>query len=94
MQYLATRSSDYKLIDNMEDKSTKRLICPHCSSCLSKKAYATHKRLYYDQASNEWIKKQKLTTDETAFKLKETEESMEACDFEVSDPLYYPGDNA
>lgn len=55
-------------------------FCPHCTSLLSRKAYATHKRLYYDGQTDQWVKKQKLA-DEAV--LRESEKAMEAYDFEA-----------
>lgn len=36
------------------------VVCPHCGHLLSKKTYLSHKRLYYDEEGDAWIKKQKL----------------------------------
>ena len=38
-------------------------VCPHCSSYLSKKAYRAHRRLYYDPATDQWLKKREVETD-------------------------------
>ena len=58
--------------------------CPHCKSCLSRKAFDTHKRLYYDAASNQWIKKRCLTTEEHQKELNLTEQAIEECDYDFS----------
>ena len=55
-------------------------LCPHCECSVSKKAYATHKRLYYNNDTNKWIKKRRLIPDEHLSLLTETELGMEECD--------------
>ena len=37
--------------------ATSRFWCDHCSQWLSVKAFKDHKRLYYDQQTDQWIKK-------------------------------------
>ena len=56
-------------------------LCPHCECSVSKKAYATHKRLYYNNDTNKWIKKRRLIPDEHLSLLTETELGMEECDY-------------
>ena len=51
-----------------------------CECSVSKKAYATHKRLYYNNDTNKWIKKRRLIPDEHLSLLTETELGMEECD--------------
>ena len=34
-----------------------RVFCPHCDCMLHKKTFNTHKRLYYDEACDIWMKK-------------------------------------
>lgn len=41
----------------MAEYSEKSKFCAHCSSTLSLKTWRTHKRLFYDDASETWIKK-------------------------------------
>ena len=36
-----------------------RLFCPHCSSYLTKKAFLSHERLYFDLSSQQWLKRSK-----------------------------------
>ena len=56
-------------------------LCPHCECSVSKKAYATYKRLYYNNDTNKWIKKRRLIPDEHLSLLTETELGMEECDY-------------
>ena len=39
--------------------SSRTVFCPHCSQELSSKTFKAHKRLYFDQDTNEWHKKRK-----------------------------------
>ncbi len=38
-------------------------FCPHCGDVLTKKVYKTHRRLYYDDDTQQWIKKRRPDTD-------------------------------
>ncbi len=38
-------------------------FCPHCGDVLTKKVYKTHRRLYYDDDTQQWIKKRHQDTD-------------------------------
>ena len=58
------------------------IFCPHCFTYLSLKAYDTHKRLFYDGDTNQWIKKTCLTTEEHRQELASTEQAVEECDFD------------
>ena len=49
---------------------------------LSRKAYDTHKRLFYDGDTNQWIKKTCLTTEENRQELASTEQAIEECVFD------------
>lgn len=60
-------------------------ICPHCNFSLSKKAYETHKRLYYNTESDQWIKKHCLIPDEQIDSLVTTELALEECEFDLDD---------
>ena len=44
-------------------------MCPHCGHSVSTKTYLAHKRVYYDDDSDQWIKVRKL----------------DSCDFLVED---------
>lgn len=58
-------------------------ICPHCDTCMSRKSYDAHKRLYYDVETGEWLKKRRLITDDQCAELVSTEQAMEECDFDL-----------
>ena len=49
-------------------------LCPHCCTSLSQKSYDTHKRLFYDSATNQWIK------EDHQRELTSTEQAIEECD--------------
>ena len=34
-----------------------RVLCGHCKQWLKAKAFRTHRRLYYDEDSEQWLKK-------------------------------------
>ena len=59
-----------------------QIFCPHCANTLSKKAYETHKRLFYDDVRDQWIKKARLTTQDHQNELALTECAVEECDYE------------
>ena len=40
-----------------------RILCPHCSSELSKKTLMQHKRLYYDASTETWIKRRNVAAE-------------------------------
>ena len=40
------------------------VFCPHCGTCVANKTYRMHKRLYYDDQGDQWVKKKAMTTDE------------------------------
>ena len=60
------------------------IFCSHCSSWLSRKSYVTHKRLYHNKETNQWIKKCRLTTEYHHRELAITEEAVEECDYGFS----------
>lgn len=62
-------------------------VCPHCDTCMSRKSYDAHKRLYYDEETGEWIKKRRLITDDQRAELVLTEQAMEECDFDLDTAL-------
>ena len=37
-------------------------LCPHCGHNLNKKSFKEHKRLYFSQATKEWVKSHSLQT--------------------------------
>lgn len=55
-------------------------ICPHCDCKLSRKTYNTHKRLYYNKESDQWIKKRCLIPNEHRDTLVSTEVALEEFD--------------
>ena len=54
--------------------------CLHCDCELSKKTYETHKRLYYDNESDQWIKKRCLIPSDYKKALATTEVALEEFD--------------
>ena len=54
-------------------------LCPHCCTSLSQKSYDTHKRLFYDSATNQWIK------EDHQRELTSTEQAIEECDTDITD---------
>ena len=63
-----------------------RLYCPHCEALLSRKAYDAHKRLFYDDDNNKWIKLDMLTAEEEHLHVAQTEQAMEYFDFDADCP--------
>ena len=41
------------------DPALKSTLCPHCGCVLSRKTLLTHRRMYYDEDSDTWVKKRK-----------------------------------
>ena len=46
--------------DEVRKRDQRKVFCPHCQCYLAKKTFGTHKRLYYDNSSERWIKKRQL----------------------------------
>ena len=38
-------------------KASNEVFCPHCGGEVAKKTYQTHKRLYYDSDTDQWVKR-------------------------------------
>ena len=55
-----------------------------CCTSLSRKSYDTHKPLFYDCDTNQWIKKNCLTTEVHQRELTSTEQAIEECDFDFN----------
>ena len=47
--------------DDVEHMS--RAVCPHCSTYLGRKTFLSHKRLYYDCTTGQWLKRSKQVSD-------------------------------
>ena len=68
----------------MAARELEGVMCPHCDCRLSKKTLDTHKRLYYDEESNKWIKKRCLIPSEHSEALATTEVALEEIDLDSS----------
>ena len=49
-----------QVMETREDE----VFCPHCGVEVAKKTFKTHKRLYYDSNTDQWVKRR--TTEEVS----------------------------
>lgn len=60
------------------------IVWAHCSQSITKKTYGTHKRLYYDDDHNLWIKKKCLASEAEKEERFLTKQAFDECDFDFN----------